>query len=185
MQSEKFKVQMFELTEQITIDGKAYRIRSDFRVVLEIFVMLQDPELDDGDRTEGLMQMFYVDRPEDVKAAIEAFASFVDPRPRSDRKRPGLVDWEADFELIAAAVNHVLGTECRALSYLHWRTFLGAYMEISPESLFSRVISVREKVRTGKKLEKWEREWYRKNRDLVDLPMKYSESEKALLEEWT
>ena len=39
--------------------------------------------------------------------------------------------------------------------------------------------------RTGKKLEKWEREWYRKNRDLVDLPMKYSESEKALLEEWT
>ena len=62
---------MFELTEQITIDGKAYRIRSDFRVVLEIFVMLQDPELDDGDRTEALMRMFYVDRPEDVKAAIE------------------------------------------------------------------------------------------------------------------
>ena len=47
------------------------------------------------------------------------------------------------------------------------------------------MISVREKVRTGKKLEKWEREWYRKNKDLVDLPMKYSESEKALLEEWT
>ena len=91
MQSEKFKVQMFELTEQITIDGKAYRIRSDFRVVLEIFVMLQDPELDDGDRTEALMRMFYVDRPQDVKAAIETFASFVDPRPRRDRKRPGLV----------------------------------------------------------------------------------------------
>ena len=94
-------------------------------------------------------------------------------------------DWEADFDLIAAAVNHVLGTECRALPHLHWRTFLGAYMEISPESLFSRVISIREKTKSGRKLEKWEREWYRKNRDLVDLPMKYSESEKALLEEWT
>ena len=176
---------MFELQDAVTIDGRSYRIRTDFRVILEIFVMLQDPELDDGDRTEALMRMFYVDRPQDVKAAIEAFASFVDPRPRSDRKRPGLVDWEADFDLIAAAVNHVLGTECRALPYLHWRTFLGAYMEISPESLFSRVISVREKVRAGKKLEKWEREWYGKNRDLVDLPMKYSESEKALLEEWT
>ena len=176
---------MFELQDAVTIDGRSYRIRTDFRVILEIFVMLQDPELDDGDRAEALMRMFYVDRPEDVKAAIEAFASFVDPRPRSDRKQPGLVDWEADFDLIAAAVNHVLGTECRALPYLHWRTFLGAYMEISPESLFSRVIAVREKVRTGKKLEKWEREWYRKNKDLVDLPMKYSESEKALLEEWT
>ena len=176
---------MVELQDAVTVDGRSCRIRTDYRVILEIFVMLQDPELDDGDRTEALMRMFYVDRPEDVKTAIEAFASFVDPRPRSDRKRPGLVDWEADFDLIAAAVNHVLGTECRALSYLHWRTFLGAYMEISPESLFSRVISVREKVRAGKKLEKWEREWYRKNKDLVDLPMKYSESEKALLEEWT
>ena len=49
---------MFELQDTVTIEGKAYRIRSDFRVVLEIFVMLQDPELDDGDRTEALMQMF-------------------------------------------------------------------------------------------------------------------------------
>ena len=176
---------MFELADTVEIDGSTYRIRTDFRVILEIFVMLNDLDLDDGDRTEALMQMFYVDRPEDVKAAIEAFASFVDPRPRSDRKRPGLVDWEADFDLIAAAVNHVLGTECRTLPYLHWRTFLGAYMEISPDSLFSRVISIREKTKSGRKLEKWEREWYRKNRDLVDLPMKYSESEKALLEEWT
>ena len=176
---------MFELSDFVAVSETTYRIRSDFRVILEIFVMLQDPELDDGDRAEALMRMFYVDRPEDVKAAIEAFASFVDPRPRSDRKWPGLVDWEADFDLIAAAVNHVLGTECRALPYLHWRTFLGAYMEISPDSLFSRVISIREKTKSGRKLEKWEREWYRKNRDLVDLPMKYSENEKALLEEWT
>ena len=176
---------MFELSDFVAVSGTTYRIRSDFRVVLEIFVMLQDPELDDGDRTEALMRMFYVDRPENVKAAIEAFASFVDPRPRSGRKRPGLVDWEADFDLIAAAVNHVLGTECRALPHLHWRTFLGAYMEISPDSLFSRVISIREKTKTGRKLEKWEREWYRKNKDLVDLPMKYSDREKKLLEEWT
>ena len=131
---------MFNLSNRITINNQDYSVRTDFRVILEIFVMLQDPELDDGDRTEALMQMFYVDRPQDVKAAIEAFASFVDPRPRNGRKRPGLVDWEADFDLIAAAVNHVLGTECRALPYLHWRTFLGAYMEISPESLFSRTI---------------------------------------------
>ena len=136
---------MFELSDFVAVSGTTYRIRSDFRVVLEIFVMLQDPELDDGDRTEALMQMLYIDRPADTEAAVKAFASFVDPRPRNGRKRPGLVDWEADFDLIAAAVNHVLGTECRALPHLHWRTFLGAYMEISPDSLFSRVISIREK----------------------------------------
>ena len=147
--------------------------------------MLNDPELSDGDKTEALLQMFYVDRPEDIKAAVEAFAGFVDPKPRNTNKRPGLVDWENDFDLIVAPVNRILGTECRTLSYLHWRSFLSAYLEIPAESLFSRVISIREKLKTGKKLEKWERNWYRKNRDLVDLPMKFSDSEKAILEEWT
>jgi hypothetical protein len=58
-------------------------------------------------------------------------------------------------------------------------------MEISPDSLFSRVVSIRAKLKAGKKLEKWEQSWYRKNKDLVDIPMKYSEREKSLLEEWT
>ena len=34
-------------------------------------------------------------------------------------------------------------------------------------------------------IEKWEWRWYLKNRELVDLPMKFSDSEQALLEEWT
>jgi len=176
---------MFELSDSVSIDNKTYQVRTDFRVILEIFIMLNDPDLTDGDKAEALVRMFYIDRPADTEAAVSAFASFVDPRPRRAATRPGLVDWEADFDFIAAGVNHVLGTECRALPYLHWRTFLGAYMEISPDSLFTRVISIREKVRYGKKLEKWERAWYRRNKDLVDLPMKYSVDEKALLEEWT
>ena len=49
---------MFELQESVTIDGSSYSIRTDFRVILEIFVMLNDPDLDDGDKTEALMQMF-------------------------------------------------------------------------------------------------------------------------------
>ena len=176
---------MFELADRVEIDGERYRVRTDFRVILEIFVMLHDPDLTDGDRTEALLQMFYIERPKDTEKAIRAFSSFVDPRPRRQGGRPGLVDWEADFDLIAAAVNHVLGTECRALPFLHWRTFLGAYLEISSDSLFSRVVSIREKLRSGKKMEKWERNWYRRNRDLVDLPMKYSDNEQALLKEWT
>ena len=176
---------MFELSDFVTIDNKTYQVRTDFRVILEIFVMLNDPDLTDGDKIEALMQMFYVERPADTKAAMEAFSSFIDPHPKRASKRPSLVDWETDFDLIAAGVNHVLGTECRALPYLHWRTFLGAYMEISPDSLFSHVVSIRAKLKTGKKLVKWEQSWYHRNKDLVDLPMKFSSREKSLLEEWT
>ena len=110
---------MFELQETVAIDGSAYKVRTDFRVILEIFVMLNDPDLDDRDKTEALMQMFYEERPANTEKAIQAFVDFIEPRKPSGSKGTSLVNWEADFDLIAAAVNHVLGTECRALPYLH------------------------------------------------------------------
>ena len=86
---------------------------------------------------------------------------------------------------MVAPINHILGFECRSVDYLHWRTFLAAYMEIPPESVFARVLRIREKLRTGKKLEKYEKQWYSKNRDLVHLRPKFSQSEEEILKEWT
>ncbi len=95
-----------------------------------------------------------------------------------------MISWSQDFDLMVAPINHILGAECRALPELHWHTFLAAYMEIPPESVFARVLRIREKLRTGKKLEKYERTWYKKNLDLVNLRPKYSQSEKEILETW-
>ena len=58
---------MFDLQQTVTVDGKKFKVRTDFRVILEIFVMLNDPDLDDGDKTEALMQMFYTKRPKDTE----------------------------------------------------------------------------------------------------------------------
>ena len=178
---------MFDLTDSVTISGNSYPIRTEFRTILEIFVMLDDPDLTDADKTEALLRMFYIERPSDPDAAIEAFIRFVDPRSarRSVKSSSHLISWEQDFDLMAAPVNHILGTECRAMPELHWHTFLAAYLEIPPESVFARVLRIREKLRTGKKLEKEERSWYRKNADLVALKPKYSEAEENILKEWS
>ena len=178
---------MFDLPSTVTISGIEYPVRTDFRTILEIFVMLDDPDLTDADKTEALLRMFYVNRPEDAKAAIQAFTDFVDPRQAA--KSPAthstrLIDWSQDFDLMVAPINHILGFECRAADYLHWRTFLAAYLEIPPESVFARVLRIREKLRTSKKLEKYERSWYSKNRDLVHLKPKFSKAEEAILSEW-
>ena len=178
---------MFSLPESVTVSGISYPVRTDFRVILEIFLMLDDPDLTDTDKTEALIRMFYVYRPPDPEAAVKAFAEFVDPRSARKGEKPSsrLVDWEQDFELMVAPINHVLNAECRALPYLHWRTFLSAYLEIPPESVFARVLRIREKLRAGKKLEKYERTWYRKNMDLVTLKPKFSKSEEEILKSWT
>ena len=178
---------MFSLPDSVTVSGVSYSIRTDFRVILEIFVMLDDPDLTDADKTEAMLRMFYIERPPDLEDAIKAFSSFCDPRSaaHTNAKSTGrLIDWSQDFDLMVAPINHILGTECRALPELHWHTFLSAYLEISPESVFARVLRIREKLRAGKKLEKYERTWYKKNLDLVNLKPKYSAAEESILKEW-
>ena len=179
---------MFALPDSVTVSGCEYPVRTDFRTILEIFVMLDDPDLSDADKTEALLRMFYVERPPDPENALLAFTDFVDPRQTartSATHNTRLIDWSQDFDLMVAPINHILGFECRAADYLHWRTFLAAYLEIPPESVFARVLRIREKLRTGKKLEKYERTWYNKNRDLVHLRPKFSKAEEELIEAWT
>ena len=178
---------MFNLSDTVPVSGTEYLARTDFRVILEIFAMLDDPDLSDADKTEALLRMFYTERPSDPEAALQSFTDFVDPRHGSQGKKPSgrLIDWQQDFDLMVAPINHILGFECRAAEYLHWRTFLSAYLEIPPESVFARVLRIREKLRTGKKLEKNERSWYNKNRDLVHLKPKFSRAEEELIEAWT
>ena len=178
---------MFNLSDTVTVSGAEYPVRTDFRVILEIFVMLDDPDLSDADKTEALLRMFYAERPPDAEAALQAFTDFVDPRHGSQGKKSSsrLIDWSQDFDLMVAPINHILGFECRAADSLHWRTFLSAYLEIPPESVFARVLRIREKLRTGKKLEKNERSWYNKNRDLVHLKPKFSRDEEKIISSWT
>jgi hypothetical protein len=79
----------------------------------------------------------------------------------------------------------VLGYECRSVEYLHWWTFMGAYMEIGGDCAFSQIVSLRSKLAKGKKLEKYEREWLRQNWDLVTLPTKYTAEDEEMLKKWT
>ena len=174
---------IFSLPDSVTVSGAEYSVRTDFRVILEIFVMLDDPDLTDADKTEALLRMFYEERPADAAAAVRAFRDFVDPSPSSG-SGPSLVNWQQDFPLLVGPVNHVLGAECRSMPYLHWHTFLAAYMEIPPDSVFAQTLRIREKLRSGKKLEKWEKEFFRRNPELVNPPVKLTDAEQEILSAW-
>lgn len=184
----------FSLPKTVNIDGQDYAIRYDFRVILEIIIMLEDPELDGSDKTEALLTMFYLDPPEDIKAAVDACFDFIDGNSKRQKKKsPRLTDWEQDFDYIIAPVNRVLGFDSRGVEYdpetnqggLHWWTFMSAYMEIGGDCLYSQIVSIRDKQARKKKLEKYERDWLRRNGDLVRLKSRYTSDDEELLKEWT
>lgn len=157
--------------------------------------MLSDAELTGTDKTQALLDMFYLepDSIKDVKGAVDACFSFIDNSNRPKKKGPRLTDWEQDFEYIIAPVNRVLGFESRAVEYdpekntggVHWWTFLAAYMEIGGDCLYAQIVSIRDKQARKKKMEKHERDWLRRNGDLVRLKNQYTEADEALIKEWT
>lgn len=176
---------IFSLPTTVEIDGKEYAIRSDYRVILEIIVMLNDESLPKEERLEALLLMFYEEIPENVQEAVAECYKFIDMGQTGGKKSPRLVDWEKDFAYIIAPVNRVLGYECRAAAFLHWWTFMSAYMEIGGDCAFSQIVNIRSKLAKGKKLEKYEREWLRQNRDIVNLPQKYTAEDEEMLKKWT
>ena len=67
---------------------------------------------------------------------------------------------------------------------IHWWTILAAYAEIG-DCLFAQIVRIRDKKAKGKPLDKSDREFYRKNRDIIDIKQTYSEAENDLVNLWT
>lgn len=176
----------WELPQTLLVGGKEWKIRTDFRAVLDILLSFSDPEYEDDEKWLICLDILYPDfgmgsgslPPGLHQEAAEQAVKFIDAGITDDgRPRPTLMDWEQDAPLIIPAVNRILGKEVRSVPYMHWWTFLGAYMEIG-DSTFSQVLNIRQKKSKHKKLEKWEQEYYRENKALIDLKKKYSEKEK-------
>ena len=189
----------WNLPTSLNVGGRNYKIRTDYRVILDILTAMNDPDIFEPGMTEEekqleraltMLQIFYIDLdrmpPSDWKEASEKACEFIDCGIRDDgTPKPRLMDWEQDAPIIVPAVNKVCNFDVRSVKYMHWWTFFGYYMEIG-ECMLSTVVSIRDKKRRGKKLEKWEQEFYRNNKKLVDLKTKKierSEEEKDALRE--
>lgn len=181
---------MWDLPISVEIDGEIYRIRNrcDYRIILDVICALNDNELTNEEKLQCALYIFYEDLSgcKNVKQAIEKMFSIIsyDEEEREEtQNKPKLMDWNHDFKQIAPAISKVLGYEVRdADRYIHWYTFIGGYMEISRESVFSMIVSIRFKKNKGKKLEKHEQEFYLENRKIIDLPVDLTEDEKKWLE---
>lgn len=176
----------WELPMSVTLGGGEYEIRSDYRAALDICAALADDGLNGQEKTAAVLAIFY---PEDIppecqQEAVERCFWFLNCGEEPEqRPGPRLVDWEQDFQHICGPVNRVLGEEVRAVKYMHWWTFLAAYMEIG-DCTFAQIVGIRDKLARGKSLDKQEREFYRRNRKQVDFKRKYTGAEEALLKEW-
>ena len=168
----------YGLPTALDVNGTSYPIRSDWRAALDVISALNDPNLTDVDKAVVVLGIIYVEQPKDADEALKQAMWFIsggsDEKPKKTRKK--LMDWEQDFPFIIVAVNNVAGKELRSEKYCHWWTFLGYYQSIG-DSAFTQIVSIRKKKQSGKKLEQYEKDFYRENREAIDFKTKYTDEE--------
>lgn len=175
----------YKLPTTLTVEGEERPIRTDYRVALDCFLALTDNDLDDVNKALEVLDMIYIDDIEPSQEALEQAMWFLrGGEEESQKKNPQLVSWTQDFNIISSAISRVVGTDIRGLDYLHWWTFLSAYMGIG-DCLFAQIVRIRDLKARGKALDKTDKDFYRRNRELIDIKKPLSDVEEAILREWT
>lgn len=183
------------LPTSLTVGGRNYAIRYDYRVVIDIINVLNNPEYQETEKYYSVLKVFYVDYQQmPIKHFQEAMQRCFEFISYGNDEGNGLslMSWMQDIKYIIPPVSRIIGQDVRSIGYdaatntggLHWWTFLSAYMEIG-ECLFANILKIREKLASGKKLDASEQEWYRRNKAMIDLRSDSTAAEDALVAEWT
>lgn len=173
---------IFDLPTSLEVAGKEYEIRTDYRDILNIIQAFEDPDLEPEEKQYVCLYILYKDfemlPQDDYTEAYKKAIEFMDNGAEGEKHAPKTMDWEQDATILFPAVNHVAGYEVRSVDYLHWWTFTGFFMEIK-DSVYAQVLNLRQKKAKGKKLEKWEQEFWRSNKNMCVLKEKLTAEEQA------
>ena len=173
----------WSLPTALPVGGEHIPIRADFRAVVQVLQCMDDESLPLFARWRKALRLFYCDPidKEHRQEAMEQLAGFISCYQRA-QPGPKLMDWTQDAQLIVSQVNQLAGREVRQEAFLHWWTFLGWFHSLGPGP-FCQVVAIREKLRTGKKLDEEERKLLHTNPQMVRLPDSHRvKAEKAYLE---
>lgn len=159
-----------QLPTRLEVGSAEYEIDSDYRNILAIFSAFNAKELTDQEKVYICLKRLFVSFEQiprrDYEAAYKAAIWFIECNMHGDKRSPRVVNWEKDEQLIFPAINKVAGVEVRALSYMHWWTFLGYFQAIDREDIWGFILTIRQKKARHKPLEKHEKEFYNANRAL-------------------
>lgn len=171
----------YGLPKSLNVNGREEPIRWEYTAILDAVEALNDPELENGEKVYSFLYIIFENfldfEPADYDSAFKSACEFINNGVDDDKKTNiKMVDFEQDYRIMIPAINRVAGKEIRNCDDIHWWTFLGYFMEIG-ECTYGTVLNIRSKKASGKKLEKWEQEFYQKNREMVDIKPKLTQEE--------
>lgn len=195
----------YSLPISVVVNDSEFYIKDkcDYRVIFDVFDILNDDILSQETKVKTCLYEFYQDiydkfhNEENVGLAIVCWniteteillfdemlniinlGKKINP---NEPQKPKLMDWEKDWHLIAPAINDVLHYEVRDPNiYTHWYTLIGAYQQIK-DCYWAQIVSIRNKLQKGKKLDESDREFYNECKDDIEFSKELSEEDEQWL----
>lgn len=156
----------------VTIDGEAYRVRTDFRDCIRVLIAC---EADDLTRQEKIYSVilgyFYLDTPHDAEKALAAAQIFLNGgHIYEGESGPRTFDLAKDSESIYAAFRQTHQIDLTTAS-LHFWQFLALLRGLDNESDFRQLCGLRYRLETNTATPE-ERKAADKMPDLINLPQR-------------
>ncbi|MCC0740572.1 bacteriophage Gp15 family protein [Clostridioides sp. ZZV14-5902] len=178
------------LPQHVKINGKTYKINSDFRTSMVFEMMINDSELSNEEKTNVALDLYYTKIPCERDLAVEAIiwfyscakkeqeASGGNSRTRnSSRKNNRIYDYELDAEYIYSAFLDQYGIDLQDIKYLHWWKFRALFKSLKEDNQIVKIMGYRS-VDITKDMSKEQKDFYKKMKKLYEIPKSKTEKEK-------
>ena len=167
------------LPDTVTVDGKAYRIYTDYRDWLRFYDMQEDDGLSKREKLL-LMLEWYIDKPplsclEEALEALIGFATRSEEQPEQRQEHSGrkttdrVLSWQYDAAYVYAAFLSVYHMDLQQVEQMHWHLFLGLFDALPDEAPIKQRMGYRS-VNLAEIKDKNERLRIRKIQDRIRIP---------------
>lgn len=171
-----------KVSDEVEIKGQKYKINSDFRVGIAFENLLQDHQMNDGEKIIKAVQLYYDEIPEDIEEAVEQILKFFQCG-QNEKKQKGsnavpVYSYEYDQYMIYTAFLFYYHIDLNEIEYLHWWKFKQLFMNLPNESEMKKAMMYRS-MKLSNVTNKEQRKYYAQMKQLYHLPDKRNKEEKV------
>ena len=165
------------LPEKIDIEGVEYAINSNFRTSMLFEIMMSDKDLDDKQKIEKALDLYYPKIPDDINEAMEQLLWFYrcgkdivtsSGNGNGKGKSNQIYDFSFDDDYIYSAFLDQYGVDLQDTENLHWWKFKALFKSLREDNEIVKIMGYRS-MDLNKIEDKEEKAHYKKMKDLYKI----------------
>ena len=173
-----------KLPTKIKVDKEIININADYRNCIKIILAYEDKDLTIEEKHFVMLNLLYETMPKNLEMGILQGIKFLNcgEETHIERDNQRVYSFQKDAKYIYSAVSQASNLDLEKINFLHWWKFYYYFLDVSNDSIFSNIVSLRQK-KNKRKLTDEERKVYLESREILDLdfdePKEESEFMKA------